>query len=70
MKRAARTRGEQAPRDPTPRERRPTEFGNGVLAEAQADAAHGDFMWSAVRTKITMVIGAVGYAVYHLFTAN
>ena len=45
-------------------------FGDGVLAEAQADAVHGDFMWGAVRGKIALVISAVGYAVYHLFTAN
>lgn len=47
-----------------------SDFGNGVLAEAQAEAVHGDFMWSAVRGKIVLVISAVGYAVYQLFTSN
>ena len=51
-----------------PRQR--SQFGDGVLAEAQADAAHGAYMWSSVQGKFAMLISAVGYGVYHLFTAS
>ena len=58
-------------REPRDRSTAPrSDFGNGVLAEAEADAAHGEFLWSSVRGKVGLVISAVGYAVYHLFTAN
>lgn len=60
-----------ARREPTDRPAAPrSEFGNGVLAEAEADAAHGEYLWSSVRAKISLVITGVGYAVYHLFTLN
>ena len=39
-------------------------------SEAEADAAHGEYLWSSVRAKISLVITGVGYAVYHLFTSN
>lgn len=53
-----------------PRPAAPSEFGTGVLVEAEADAAHGNYLWSSVRGKVSLVIGAVGYAVYHLFSPN
>jgi hypothetical protein len=58
---------------PVKRESRPpapSEFGTGVLVEAEADAAHGDYLWSSVRGKVSLVVSAVGYAVYQLFASN
>ena len=54
MKRPRPESAEARDRSAAPR----SDFGNGVLAEAQAEAEHGDFMWGAVRGKIALVISA------------